>query len=544
VTASAIAVVLTAALLSGSGVGSSAAAVRGASWIPGGLADAIHARLGAGTIGSSSASHAQVGPANLGFSVALSADGTIALVGAPHVHRNVGAAYIFHASDAGSWSSSATPVAALTHPTTPSKGQLGFDVALSADGTTAFVGAPGAFGQSSSAGAIYVFRASAEDAWASSSTPTATLTKSDALLMGYVLAVSPDGTTLVAGAPDYNSQAGGAYVFHVSSEGAWASTSTPTATLSNAGESSSDNAVGISVAISGDGTSALLSDALNPGGGGAYVYHVAAADAWTSLSTPTAILSDANSGADDYLGVGLALSGDGTVAFLGAPWAGRTPGVGYVDVFHTAAEAAWASTSTPTATLTKAGSPAGDYFGFAVKVSSDGTTALVPAPRPHAKRGAAYVSYIFRVSGEGAWASSSAPTATLTGSRGRNGDSYDLPRDGGALSADGATALVGAPGFRFGTGAANIFNASAASSWASTSTDTTLTDSALIDCIVPKLKGLTVVKAKAALKAGSCRLGKVKKVQSKGKKGRVIAQSPQRGSRLPAGAKVAVKIKK
>src|SRR4051812_7857560 len=98
VLASAFAVVLTAALVPGSGLGASSAPVRGARWIPAGLADAVHARLGAGRIGSSSAATAQVGPANLGFSVALSADGATALVGAPHVHGGVGAAYIFHAS--------------------------------------------------------------------------------------------------------------------------------------------------------------------------------------------------------------------------------------------------------------------------------------------------------------------------------------------------------------------------------------------------------------------------------------------------------------
>ena len=279
VMASVIAVV-TAAFLPGSGFGSSAAAARAAHAIPAGLAAAIHARFGAaGAIGSSSAPHGQRGPAHFGFSVALSADGTTALVGAPHVHGGGGAAYVFHVSDGGSWSSSDTPTAALTHTDPSESHQFGFDVALSADGTTAFVGAPGPFDQPD--GAIYVFHVAAEDAWASSSAPTATLTGATVPLLGYVLAVSPDGTTIVAGDPDTNGSAGGAVVFHVSGEGAWATTSTPTASLSNAGESGNDQAVGISVAISGDGTTALVSDALSPTGGGAYVYHVAAENAGT-----------------------------------------------------------------------------------------------------------------------------------------------------------------------------------------------------------------------------------------------------------------------
>ena len=546
VVASTVAVVLTAAFLPGAGLGSSAAPVRGGhAWIPAGLARAIHARFGAGTIESSSAAQGQVGPAHFGFSVAVSADGTTALVGAPDVHHSGGAAYIFHASGAGSWSSRGTPTATLTKTGLSSGHDFGFDVALSADGTTAFVGTPGRLG-SGSPGAIYVFHVSAEDAWASTPTPTATLTVSGGVHLGYVLAVAPEGTTLVVGTPFFNGGAGGAYIFHVASESAWASTSTPTATLSDAGQPSGDQGVGFSVAISGDGTTALVSDAFSSGGGGAYVFHVAADDAWASSASPTAILFDGISGGSgDLLGMGLALSGDGTVAFLGAPRLDASGG-GYVDVFHASGEAAWASTGSPTATLTKAGGSKRDVFGFKVSASSDGTTVLVHASGRSAGRGAAYV---FHVADEGAWASSSAPAATPT----RSGvsakdilrDGYDLPRDGAALSGDGTTALVGVPGFRFGTGAAEVFHVANASSWASDSTPAaTLTDKALADCVVPKLVGLKISAARSALKAQGCRLGKVTRVHATYKRGRVVSQSTKPRARLPHGAKVGVKVAK
>src|SRR5438445_12627647 len=113
--ASVIAVVITAAFLPGSGLGSSAAARRvGQMKIPAGLAAALHARFGARAIRSSTAAQASLGT-DLGLSVALSADGTTALVGAPGVAANKGAAYIFHTSDAGSWSSSKVPTATLTN---------------------------------------------------------------------------------------------------------------------------------------------------------------------------------------------------------------------------------------------------------------------------------------------------------------------------------------------------------------------------------------------------------------------------------------------
>src|SRR5205823_6053000 len=117
----------------------------------------------------------------------------------------------------------------------------------------------------------------------------------------------------------------------------WVSSTTPNATLTNAAEDPQDVFVGEhAVAISGDGTTALLSDFYDPNGGGAYLYHVSAADAWTSSSAPTAILSDGDSGT--YDGQSLALSGDGTVAVVST---GSSRTLGAVNVFRASGEAAW-----------------------------------------------------------------------------------------------------------------------------------------------------------------------------------------------------------
>jgi len=63
-------------------------------------------------------------------------------------------------------------------------------------------------------------------------------------------------------------------------------------------------------------------------------------------------------------------------------------------------------------------------------------------------------------------------------------------------------------------------------------------------CNVPKLKGLKLAKAKEALSKANCRLGTVRKKNSKKKKGTVIAQSPKAGSALIPRAKVALTISK
>jgi hypothetical protein len=534
VVASAIAAVVTAAFLPGSGFGSSAAAVRGAHMrIPAGLAKAIHARFGARTIRSSSASDT-IDP-ELGLAVSLSADGTTALVGAPGVAGDVGAAYIFHSSAAGSWSSSGKPTATLTKHGAKT-GLLGISVALSPDGTTAFVGAPlsgsGLFG----AGAVYVFHASAENAWASSSSPKATLTVKNSVFVGISLALSADGTTLVAGAPFFNMIAGGAYVFQAASESAWATSSTPAATLSNAAESDDDGFAGSTVAISGDGMTALLGDAGNATGGGAFLFHASAENAWATSVAPTAILTDSESGPDDALGDAVALSADGSVALLGAP--GAFENSGSADVFYSSG--AWSTTSTPTAVMTQPSVSPGDEFGVNLALSNDGTTALMFAPGHSSGRGAAY---IFSTSGESAWASSSAPDATLTDSAGKAKDELGV----GVLSADGATAIVGIPGVKLATGAADIFHVADETSWATSSSPSArLTDTKLAACVVPKLKGLKLKAAKDALAVGRCGLGKVGHVHSKTKKGRgrVLSQSKKAGKRLAIGAKVSIKLGK
>jgi hypothetical protein len=461
----------------------------------------------------------------LGIREALSADGTTALVSAPGANDK-GAVYVYHVASAGSWVSSGTPSAKLTSAAAGRYASFGDRVVLSADGTTAFVGAPY---HGDETGAVYVVHVASEDAWASTSTPTATLTVADSSYLGTQMAVSSDGTTLVLG--DFDNEA--AYIFHASGEDAWVSTSTPTASLSHAGES--DSGFGAFVAIAADGTTALITDYGAGAGGGASVFHVASEADWVSSSAPTAILTDASGSDGDDLGESLALSGDGTTAFIGAEGVSRFRGA--VDVFHVAAADAWASSSTPTAILTKAGSAPGDGLGGVVRAAYDGKTVAAAAEGFKKSRGSVDV---FHVSDEGAWTSSTTPTATLTNAASVRNDQlgYNL-----AVSADGATLLIGAPGVRWETGAADVFHVADAGSWVSSSTPTaTLTVSALERCVVPRLKGLTVAAARASLKARSCSLGRVRRVVAKGRPGRVVSQSERPGLRLRVGTKVSVKV--
>ena len=62
-------------------------------------------------------------------------------------------------------------------------------------------------------------------------------------------------------------------------------------------------------------------------------------------------------------------------------------------------------------------------------------------------------------------------------------------------------------------------------------------------CIVPFLRGKTLVQAKTAIKKAGCKLGVVRKrVTTKAFVGKVLAQAPARGKRLKAGALVSITL--
>jgi hypothetical protein len=140
---------------------------------------------------------------DFGRSVALSAGGGTALVGAPGQHSGTGAAYVFTLRH-GRWSQTAE----LTASHGARLDELGFSVALSATGGTALAGA---IGRQAGTGAAYVFTLR-RGTWARTAMLTASRGASGDNF-GYSLALSALGTTALAGAPFSRTGTGAAYVF-------------------------------------------------------------------------------------------------------------------------------------------------------------------------------------------------------------------------------------------------------------------------------------------------------------------------------------------
>ena len=107
--------------------------------------------------GSKLTASGETGDGAFGASVALSADGTTALIGGPFDNGYVGAAWVFTRSGS-TWTQQGSK---LTGGDETGAGEFGFSVALSADGNTALIGGAE---DNSGVGAAWVFTRSGS-AW-------------------------------------------------------------------------------------------------------------------------------------------------------------------------------------------------------------------------------------------------------------------------------------------------------------------------------------------------------------------------------------------
>jgi hypothetical protein len=295
---------------------------------------------------------------------------------------------------------------------------FGTSVATAADGNTVAVGAPfedgsarvingdGTTNGGTDTGAAYVFVRSGSS-WSQQAYVKARGREPNDWL-GYSLALSGSGDTLLVGAPgedggaagvggdqtsDAALKAGAAYVFRRSGA-TWSETSYVKASLPHA-----RNWFGASVAISGNGTTfAVAAPRENGGSGGingnqanddrplsgaVYVF-AQSGNSWQQ----TAYVKASNPDADDEFGSALALNDSGDALVVGAPGedsnaralagngldsSAQRAGAAYV--FGRTADS-WSQRAYVKATNTDAG----DAFGSAVALSGDGNTLAVGAP--------------------------------------------------------------------------------------------------------------------------------------------------------------------
>ncbi len=283
-------------------------------------------------------------------------------------------------------------------------------VALSADGDTLLLGAAGDHGR----GGAWVFARSGE-AWTQQGEELTPGPSFKEARFGWSVALSADGSTALIGGVGSNFQGSAAWVFTRSGE-TWTQQGDP---LEHEGPNGNEG-FGISVALSDDGSNALVGAYRDEKEGAVFVF-TRSGETW---SLQQELKGGQERGDLVEFGASVAISGDGNTALVGAPQ--DAPG------------AAWVFTRSGTTWTQQGKKLTGQgQLGTDVALSADGDTALMGAPTTKTKGGArngGAVSLSVRSSGK--W-SKPASFRPLTEGEGSFFGSQV------ALSGDGNTALIG-----------------------------------------------------------------------------------------------------
>ncbi len=339
--------------------------------------------------------------------------------------------------------------------------EFGRAVSFSADGSLALVGARENEVGDDDTGSAYVFTKDGTGTW----TQQAKLFASDGEegdQFGHAVSVSDDGSVALIGALGYDvsidgsdEEVGAAYIFMRDESGSWVEEA-----IIPAPNPEQNDEFGNAVSISGDGTTALVGNWEDGTGtnqsGSAYVF----TDDGTGTWSQQARLLSSDGAVGDQFGSAVSISSNGSVALIGARedevQGESTQGSAYI--FTADGSGTWAQQSK----LTASDGTSFEYFGEAVSLSGDGSTALIGTPEAdvdgNSSQGRAYVFS----NASGSWAQQAQLTAS---------DGIAFAEFGGSASinGDGSIALISAPfdnlGDDFGQqGSAYVFS-NASGSW-------------------------------------------------------------------------------
>ncbi|MBA3808402.1 MAG: hypothetical protein H0X28_08420 [Solirubrobacterales bacterium] len=271
-----------------------------------------------------------------GHSVSLSADGNTALIGANFDRGMHGGAFVFTRAGT-SWTQQGPELIGSDE---EGEGQFGFSAALSADGNTALIGGPQDVFAKGAVGAAWVFTR-AGTTWTQQGPKLAGSGEEGQGELGTSVSLSADAGTALAGAPG-ETGGGSAYLFTRSGT-SWAQQGAKL----KPNDDSSEALFGAAVALSADGSTALIGGPMDMGAknpeGAAWEF-TRSATTWTQQG---AKLKGKGQVGEGEFGLGLGLSPDGDTAVIGAPLDGTD--VGYAFSFTNPPPAA---TTAPASSVT------------------------------------------------------------------------------------------------------------------------------------------------------------------------------------------------
>jgi hypothetical protein len=258
---------------------------------------------------------------NQGWSVALSANGKIALVGGPYDRGSTGSVWVFTLKS-DKWIQQGDKLA----PNNASSARAGASVAISSDGKTAIIGG---FGDDSFTGAAWIYnfelgawKLQAKLVGGELTGPTSPIRGS---YQGTSVAISADGNTAIIGGNAANNASGAFWAFYRTNN-SW---NTSGIKVSNE-EESVFGQLGKSVSLSADGKTALVGALGDNNGLGAAWFFTRIGNLWKQDKRK---IFGSGSTSDANQGISVSLSSDGTTAIMGG---NKENNQGAVWIFHEA----------------------------------------------------------------------------------------------------------------------------------------------------------------------------------------------------------------
>jgi hypothetical protein len=367
-----------------------------------------------------------------GGHVSISADGNSAIVGGAGDSNGTGAAWVFTRSGV-EWSQQGSKLVG-TGAVGNFVGQ-GNSVSISADGNTAIEGGSN---DSDGYGAAWVFTRSG-GAWTQQGSKLVGTGAIGTAGQGSAVSISADGNTAIVGGYFDNSGIGAVWVF-TRSGGVW---SQQGAKLVGTGTLYAYQ--GNSVAISGDGNTAIVGGSSDNGGFGAAWVFTRSGGVWTQQGSKLV----GTGGVNPRQGSSVSISADGNTVIVGGP--GDETGVGYgASWVFTRSGGVWSQQGNKLVGTGIAGTT-GPYQGSSVSISADGNTAIAGGDFDDESTGAVWV---FMRSG-GVW---SQLGSKLVGTGGVNVGGIRYHQGSSvSISADGSTVISGGPFDNNLVGAAWVF---------------------------------------------------------------------------------------
>jgi uncharacterized repeat protein (TIGR01451 family) len=305
-----------------------------------------------------------------GSAVALSADGNTAIVGGTGDNGGKGAAWIW-TRNSGTWSQQGPKLIGTGAIDNPGS-QQGRSVAISADGNTVIVGGDN---DNNAQGAAWVWTRSG-GTWTQQGNKLVGSGGVGAAAQGQYVALSADGNTALVGGITDNNGIGAAWAW-TRSGGVWTQQGSKLV-----GTGATGNALQGSVALSNDGNTAVIGGRIDNSFQGAMWVWTRNGSSWSQQG---AKLVGNGASVNDEQGFSVALSGDGNTALSGGPFDTGAEGAVWV---WTSSGAAWSQQG---GKLVGTGGIPSAAQGSSVALSADGNTSIIGGPADSGSLGAAWI---------------------------------------------------------------------------------------------------------------------------------------------------------